>query len=73
MMSNYEQYYQKSIDALMQYIKENKKIPTEKVWNKIAIKDELLTSQTLGYLYGAKFPDLCKELYQKISKEKRRS
>ena len=69
-MTKYEQCYQKTMEALTQYIKENKKIPTERVWNKIATKSDLLTSQTLGYLYGAKFPELCKELYTKIQTEK---
>ena len=67
-MSNYEQYYRKTVDALKQYIKENKKIPTEKVWNKIAAEKELLTSQTLSYLSGTKFQNLCEELNQNIQK-----
>ena len=67
-MSNYEQYYKKTVDALKQYIKENKKIPTEKVWNKIAAEKELLTSQTLSYLSGTKFQNLCEELNQNIQK-----
>ena len=67
-MSNYEQYYKKTVDALKQYIKENKKIPTEKVWNKIAAEKELLTSQTLSYLSGTKFQNLCEELNSNIQK-----
>ncbi len=67
-MSNYEQYYKKTVDALKQYIKENKKIPTEKVWNKIAAEKELLTSQTLSYLSGTKFQNLCEELNQNTQK-----
>ena len=67
-MSNYEQYYKKTVDALKQYIKENKKIPTEKAWNKIAAEKELLTSQTLSYLSGTKFQNLCEELNSNTQK-----
>lgn len=70
-MANYEEFYQKSIEELTKYIKENKLIPTEKVWNKLAFKNENLTSQSLSYLSGMKFSDLCKELYQNIQKEKK--
>ncbi len=69
-MANYEQYYQESIEALTQYIKENKLIPTEKVWNKVASAKNLLTSQSLGYLSGIKFSDLCKDIYKNYKKEK---
>ena len=69
-MANYEQYYQESIEALTQYIKENKLIPTEKVWNKVASEKNLLTSQSLGYLSGIKFSDLCKDIYKNCKKEK---
>ncbi len=69
-MANYEQYYQESIEALTQYIKENKSIPTEKVWNKIAFAKNLLTSQSLGYLSGIKFSDICKDIYKNYKKEK---
>ena len=69
-MANYEQYYQESIEALTQYIKENKSIPTEKVWNKIAFAKNLLTSQSLGYLSGIKFSDICKDIYKNCKNEK---
>ena len=69
-MTNYEQYHKKSIEALTQYIMENKAMPTEKVWNKLASKNDYLTSQSLGYLSGIKFSDLCKDIYKKYKKEK---
>ena len=69
-MANYEQYYQESVEELTQYIKENKSVPTEKVWNKIAATKSLLTSQSLGYLSGMKFSDLCKDIYKNCKKEK---
>ena len=74
-MTNYEQYYKKSIEALTQYAKGISRIlkramPTEKVWNKLASKNDYLTSQSLGYLSGIKFSDLCKDIYKKYKKEK---
>ncbi len=70
-MSNNEQYYKNSIESLKQYIKETKIIPTEKMWNKKAIEEGLLTSQSLGYLSGTKFPDLCKTIYKQMQNKKK--
>lgn len=70
-MSNNEQYYKNSIEALTQYIQKTKIIPTEKMWNKKAVEENLLTSQTLGYLSGVKFPDLCKTIYKQMQNKKK--
>lgn len=69
-MTDYEQYYQKSIDALTQLIKEEKKTPTEKVWNRLAGKEGYLTSQSLGFISQTKFPELCKNIYKEIQSQK---
>ena len=68
-MANYEQFYQKSMQALTKYIQEKRSLPTEKVWNKIAISENYLTSQTMGYLSGIKFPELCKKIYKETQKK----
>ncbi|MCI9178044.1 MAG: hypothetical protein HFJ28_05750 [Clostridia bacterium] len=70
-MSVYEQYYKESIQALTKYIEENKAMPTEKTWNKMAVSKNYLTSQSLGYLSGLRFPDLCKKKYREIQKRRR--
>ena len=72
-MENYEEYYQTSIEALRQYIEKNKEIPTEKIWNKMAVQKSYLTSQSLGYLAGVKFPDLCKKIYKETQKKKKKN
>ena len=69
-MANYEQYYEKSLKELTKYIENNKTIPTEKVWNDMAFESNYLTSQTLGYMAGLKFPELCKKIYKQIQKKK---
>lgn len=68
-MTNYEQYYSASMQALTKYISEKRSLPTEKVWNKIAVQGDYLTSQSLGYLSGIKFPELCKKIYKEIQKK----
>ena len=69
-MANYEQYYEKSLQTLTKYIQENKCVPTEKVWNKIAFDCNCLTSQSVSYIAGLKFPELCKKIYKQIQKKK---
>ncbi len=70
-MSNNIENYQKSINFLESYIKENGTVPTEKVWNKIAFEKEYLTSQSIAYLSGENFPELCKQIYKKVRKSKK--
>ena len=67
-MASYEENYKKSIEVLTKYIKETKIIPTEKEWNTIAIRDNYLTTPTIGYISGIKFPELCKKIYKEVRK-----
>lgn len=67
-MSNYEEYYKESIEVLTKYIIKTKIIPTEKEWNKIAINDNYLTTPTISYISGMKFPELCKKIYKEVKK-----
>lgn len=69
-MADYEKYYERSIEALTKHIEETKIVPTEKNWNKMAISQNYLTSQSLGYLSGIKFPELCKRIYKQTQKRK---
>lgn len=71
-MSNYEQYYQKSITALTELIRERKEVPTEKEWNRLAGIDNYLTSQSLGFITQAKFSEICKKIYKEIQKQNKK-
>ena len=70
-MENYDEFYQKSMQALESYIQENKAIPTEKVWNRLAGKKGYFTSHSLGYLANEKFPDLCKKIYKQMQRKEK--
>lgn len=61
-------YYNTSIYALTEYIKNNEKNPNEKSWNKMAVEDDYLSSETIGYLYGEGFNKLCKDIRKKLKK-----
>lgn len=57
--------YEKSLDELKKYLKREKKIPSEKRWNKYAYENNLLSSKTLEYLYGLRFNKMCRKLIKK--------
>ncbi len=71
-MSSYEQYYQTSIMALTNLIKEKKEVPTEKEWNHLAGTNNYLTSQSLGFIAQTKFSELCKKIYKEIQKQNKK-
>ena len=68
-MANYEQYYQKSMTALPELIKERKKFH-RKEWNHLAGTDNYLTSQSLGFIAKAKFSEICKRYIKRNTKTK---
>ena len=57
--------YEKSLDELKKYLKRDKKIPSEKRWNRYAYENNLLSSKTLEYLYGLRFNKMCRKLIKK--------
>lgn len=57
-----------SIDALVKYIQINEINPSEVRWNRYAVNNGYLSSQTLGYIYGQGFNKLCKEIRKYIKK-----
>lgn len=71
-MADYEKYYQKSIEALTQNIRQNKEVPTEKVWNRLAGEKGYLTSQSMGFISQMKFSELCKKIYKEIQKQNKK-
>lgn len=70
-MTNFEKTYKQSVEILTKYITDNKIIPTEKEWNKVAAQNNYLTSPTMGFISGIKFPDLCKKIYKKMLKKEK--
>lgn len=70
-MANYEQFYQRSMEALTEYIEKNMDVPTEKEWNKMAIEKDYLTSQSIGYISNMKFPEICKKIYKELRKKRK--
>ncbi len=63
-------YYEESINALIQYMKEHDVNPSEKCWNHYAIQKKYLSSKTIGYLSGIGFNTLCRKTRKQINKEK---
>ena len=72
-MTDYEKYYQTSIEVLTKIIKEQKKVPTEKSWNRLAGNGGYLTSQSLGFISQTKFSELCKNIYKEIQNKKEKN
>lgn len=64
-------YYEESIYALIEYMKNNEKNPNEKEWDKFAVCRRYLSSKTIGYIYGKGFNKLCRNLRKQINKNKR--
>lgn len=64
-----QNYYLNSIIELIEYMKVNENNPSEKKWNKYAIKKGCLSSKTLGYMYEDGFNSLCREIRKKINKK----
>ena len=57
--------YEKSLEEIKKYLKREKKIPSEKRWNRYAYENNLLSSKTLEYLYGLRFNKMCRKLIKK--------
>lgn len=64
-------HYEQSMDALIQYMENHEKNPSERRWNEYAIHAKFLSSKTIGYLSGTGFNTLCRKKRKEINKEKR--
>lgn len=64
-------YYDETIYALIQYMKNNEKNPSEKRWDEVAIKEQCLSSKTIGYVSGIGFNKFCRNLRKQINRIKR--
>lgn len=58
-------YYEKSLKALEKYIKKTKTRPNEKNWNKLAVQNGYLSSESIGYICGIGFNKLCRKIIKK--------
>ena len=54
--------YDQSIQALQLYMNITKLIPSEKEWNRFAMGEKLLSSQSIQYLSQSGFNKLCRKL-----------
>ena len=54
--------YDQSIQALQLYMNITKLIPSEKEWNRFAMEEKLLSSQSIQYLSQSRFNKLCRKL-----------
>lgn len=71
MLNNYNELivmYHITIEALKKYIKEKKKRPNEKEWNKYAIQNNYLCSESIGYICDIGFNKLCRKIIKEIKK-----
>lgn len=64
-----ENIYLQSMNALINYIRNNEKNPNEKEWNKYAIDRKYLSSKAIGYLSGMGFNVLCKKTRKQINRK----
>lgn len=60
-----EEKYNQSIKALQLYVKITRIIPSEKEWNKFAVEEKLLSSQSIQYFSQIGFNELCRNLIKK--------
>lgn len=59
-----KEYFEKSL----QKIKELSRMLTEKEWNKVANQEGYLSSESLKYISGISFENLCREIILDNSK-----
>ena len=59
---NMRYYYERSIIYLKIYIKKYKRIPEIEEWSKYAIQNNLLSCESIKYIYGKDFKSWCKNI-----------
>lgn len=58
-------YYEKSLKELERYIKTTRTRPNEKTWNKFAVQNGYLSSESIGYICGIGFNKLCRKIIKR--------
>lgn len=61
-----QSYYNHSFNALVKYIETNEINPNEVKWNRYAVENRYLSSETMGYIYGNGFNKLCKDIRKEL-------
>lgn len=71
MVKKEKDIYTNSLEGIKEYLRNEKRIPNEKEWNRYAVKQNLLSAQTVSYLAGIGFNKVCRNLYKEVTQEKR--
>ena len=71
MVRREEDVYTNSVKRLKEYLRNEKRIPSEKEWNRYAVSENLLSAQTISYLSGMGFNRVCRNLLKEITQEKK--
>ncbi len=58
-------YYEISLKELERYIKTTRTRPNEKTWNRFAVQNGYLSSESIGYICGIGFNKLCRRIIKK--------
>lgn len=58
-------YYEISLKELERYIKTTRTRPNEKTWNRFAVQNGYLSSESIGYICGIGFNKLCRKIIKK--------
>lgn len=61
-----QNYYNESIKSLIEYISNSETNPNEPTWNRYAVKNKLLSAESIGYIHGKGFNKLCKEIRKRL-------
>jgi len=72
MVNRMNEIYTISMEKLKEYLEANKGMPSEKEWNRFAVKNELLSSKTISFLSGMGFNTLCRKMMKQITHEKKK-
>lgn len=64
-------YYEESIYALTEYMKENEQNPSENKWDNYVLDKKYLSSKTIGFLSGIGFNNLCRKMRKELNRKKR--
>lgn len=58
-------YYEISLKELERYIKTTRTRPNEKTWNRYAVQNGYLSSESIGYICGIGFNKLCRKIIKR--------
>ena len=59
------------MEKLKEYLFKKNCMPSEKVWNRFAVEQNLLSSKTITYLSGIGFNKICRNMMKQINQNKK--